>query len=58
MSDLQDAPCVALTLQVGAMVYTLEPVAELQEALRTCPPHHRDQLLDAYLDLYPEVVAQ
>lgn len=58
MPDVQDAPSAALTLQVGCMVYTLEPVEELQAALKSCPSHHRDQLLDAYLDLYPEVISR
>lgn len=38
-----------ITIHVGAAEYLVWPIAALDANFATCPPHHRDALLDARL---------
>ncbi len=41
-----------LVLDVGDVSYLVQPVDALDASLASCPPEHRDVLLDARLALY------
>ncbi len=43
-----------LVLDVGDTSYPLHPLDALAASLATCPPEHRDALLDARLAVYDE----